>query len=274
MNHAAVLGSPITHSLSPVLHGAAYDALGLTDWEYTAHEVDAEGLGGFVGGLDDTWRGLSLTMPLKERALALADRAAPTAVLTGAANTLVRSGSTWEAENTDVVGLVRALESVDHRGRAVLLGSGATARSAVVALARLGVREVSVAARNAAAVDDLLRLARGQGVGAGRVALAEWARHPAGLVVSTLAPGASESAGEHLREAATDHHGGTLLDVVYAGWPTPLARCALDSGMTVVSGLEMLVHQGAEQFRLFTGQQAPVEAMRSAGLAALGRTAS
>ena len=108
--NAAVLGSPIAHSLSPVLHRAAYRALGLREWRYAAHEVDEEGFLPFVAGLDETWRGLSLTMPLKEVAFEVAADISPTALATGAVNTLVRRETgEWDAHNTDVHGVVAAL---------------------------------------------------------------------------------------------------------------------------------------------------------------------
>ena len=138
--NAAVLGRPVAHSLSPLLHRAGYRALGLDDWAYGAHDLGADDLAAWVAQRDDSWRGLSLTMPLKEAAFAVAATVSQTARLTGAVNTLVRRDDLgWDAHNTDVHGLVGALGHLDHGGSATLLGSGATARSAAVALARLGV---------------------------------------------------------------------------------------------------------------------------------------
>ncbi|TDC50157.1 shikimate dehydrogenase, partial [Jiangella ureilytica] len=107
----AVLGSPIAHSLSPVIHRAAYRRLGL-DWEYTAHEVDESSLARFVSGLGPEWRGLSLTMPLKRVALDVAATASDVARTVGAANTLVRrDDGGWDADNTDVPGVVATLRA-------------------------------------------------------------------------------------------------------------------------------------------------------------------
>ena len=137
---AAVLGSPIAHSLSPAVHAAGYAALGLTDWSYTLVEMDVAGLPGFVAGLDEQWRGLSLTMPLKEVCLEVAGVVTPLARSAGAGNTLVRQAEGgWLADNTDVPGLVDALSPAWQRGtRAAILGAGATARSTVLALASMG----------------------------------------------------------------------------------------------------------------------------------------
>jgi shikimate dehydrogenase len=270
---AAVLGSPITHSLSPALHRAGYRAAGLSGWEYDAHEVDAAALAAFVDGLDDDWRGLSLTMPLKEVAAQVATTVDAVATRAGAVNTLVRrADGGWDATNTDVLGVVRALEP--HLGgtptRALVLGAGATARSAVLALAELGVTTLTVRARDTARAADLLAWALdlGAGIRNGSVAaLGPWVTTRDDVVVSTL-PG---SAGAVAAGTVPPAHPGILLDVVYAGWPTPLALAATAAGMTVVGGLDLLVHQAGEQFRLFTGHDAPLEAMAAAGRAALGQ---
>lgn len=269
---ASVLGSPIAHSLSPVLHRAGFAAAGLTGWEYDAHEVDAAGLPAFVADLDDSWRGLSLTMPLKEAALTLAVGADEVATRAGAANTLVRrADGGWDATNTDVHGLVRALRPGlgDDARRALVIGAGATARSAVLALAELGITTLTVRARDTAKAADLLAWALDLGVGLvnGSVAgIGPWVTTRDDVVVSTVPAAASQSVALTVPPA----HAGMLLDVVYAGWPTPLARAAAAAGMTVVPGLDMLVHQAAEQFRLFTGHDAPLDAMAAAGRAALG----
>lgn len=261
---AAVLGSPVSHSLSPLLHLTAYAALGLTGWTYTRREVGADALVGFVASLDASWRGLSLTMPLKEVAFDVAAAVSDLARETGAVNTLVRrDDGGWDGDNTDVAGIVAALRHAAHDGRATLLGSGATARSAALALVSLGAREVVVAARNADAAAAVVALLHSHGVVAGRAPLERWPHEPGRLVVSTLAPAASALAAAELADAPP-LTGVTLLDVVYADWPTPLAAAALASGADVVSGLEMLIHQAAAQVALFTGLPAPVEAMAEA----------
>ena len=270
---AAVLGSPIAHSLSPVLHRAGYTEAGLHGWSYEAHEVDAPALPAFLEGLDEQWRGLSLTMPLKEVAMGLATSVDEVAQRSRAVNTLVRRpDGGWDATNTDVLGLVRALRPHLPQGanHALVLGSGATARSAVLALAELGVSTLTVRARDTARAADLLTWALDDrsGIRSGSVAaLGPWVTSADDVVVSTL----PAAAGEVVASTVPPEHRGVLLDVVYAGWPTPLARSGERAGMTVVSGLDMLVHQAAEQFRLFTGREAPVAAMAAAGRAELER---
>lgn len=262
---AAVLGSPIPHSLSPVLHNAGYAALGLGEWEYGRYELVADDLPGFVAGLDDRWRGLSLTMPLKEACLEVADEVTPLARRARAANTLVRRpDGGWLADNTDVPGLVDALlpawqSSWQH---AAVLGAGATARSALLALPTLGVTSVDIYARNLAKAATLEEWAPA-GLEIAVLPLQQWTSDDQLVVLSTLPGGAAD--GFTLPGPRT----GLLFDVVYAGWPTPLARTAGSAGMTVVGGLDLLVHQAARQFTLFTGLEAPIEAMFAAGRAAL-----
>lgn len=269
---AAVLGSPVAHSLSPVLHRAGYAAAGLDGWEYEALEVTAGELAGVVAGLDEQWRGLSLTMPLKEAALEVADDVDDLARRAGAANTLVRrADGGWDATNTDVAGVTEALRPhlPGRPERALVIGAGATARSAVLALAGLGVTTLTVRARDTARAADLLAWAvdLGAGVRSGSVAgIDAWRTTRDDVVVSTVPPAGAEA----VAATVPPEHRGVLLDVVYTGWPTPVARAAAAAGMTVVSGLDLLVHQAAEQFLRFTGRPAPVEAMLAAGRAALG----
>lgn len=262
---AAVLGSPVAHSLSPLLHTTAYAVLGLADWTYTRREVTRDELAGVVAGLDASWRGLSLTMPLKEVALEVAATVSATAREAGAVNTLVRRGDGgWDGHNTDVAGIVGTLRAAHHGGRATVLGSGATSRSAALALVDLGVDDVVVAARSADAAAGAVALLADHAVRARHVALDDWVVGPGGLVVSTLPPEASRAVAAVLDAAGADLGGVTLLDVVYADWPTPLARAAGAHGAEVVSGVEMLVRQAAVQVELFTGRPAPLEAMAAA----------
>jgi shikimate dehydrogenase len=279
--HAAVLGSPISHSLSPVLHLAAYRALGLSHWSYDAHEVQASALGGFVAGLGPQWVGLSLTMPLKEAAFEVADEVTDLAAEVGAINTLVRRpDGGWSGHNTDVYGVSQALREAGcaQVASAVVLGSGATARSVVAALASLGCAKVTFAVRSAARQETLDQAGRA-GLEVDVVGLCQVADllGDTRVVVSTLPKNALP--GNTLPENALTGRvfpkgprptGHLLLDVVYTGWPTPLARTFHEAGASVVSGLEMLVHQAAEQVALMTGMCPPVQEMRAAGLAAMG----
>ena len=268
---AAVLGSPIAHSLSPVLHTAGYAACGLGQWRYDAHEVTTDGFADFVGALGEEWRGLSLTMPLKEVAVEVAATVTPVAARARAINTLVRRpDGGWDATNTDVTGIVEALRPhlPEIPAVATVIGAGATARSAVLALGDLGVSALVVRARREEAAAELADFAVEQAgfAGATPAPIGPLAPHER-LVVSTVPAAAAADIAASLGPA----QGAVLLDVVYANWPTPIAARAGELGWTVVSGLAMLVHQAAAQFELFTGRAAPVEAMWSAGLAALGR---
>ncbi|GAB49600.1 shikimate dehydrogenase [Mobilicoccus pelagius] len=279
-HRAGVVGSPVEHSLSPVLHRAAYDALGLTGWSYDRFRIGGEGeldLPTFVEGLGRDWVGLSVTMPDKEDALALAVAVTEQARRIGAANTLVRREDGWVAANTDPDGVRDALleAGVGDVRRALVLGSGATARSALDALARLGCRHVGFAVRSRVR-PETLDLAEELGVRAtaqvegweGDVLLDDPAAvsracAAADVVVSTLPAGAplGEEAGF---DPSADLSRTVLLDAVYADWPTPLARWAEACGATVVPGSAMLLHQAAGQVELMTGHTAPLDAMRRA----------
>ena len=256
---AAVLGSPIEHSLSPVLHLAAYRALGL-NWDYGRFEVTREELAGFVAELDDLWRGLSLTMPLKEEALACAARSDEVALLTQSANTLVRSPEgEWCAFNTDVFGIVESIRHAAPERRceeALILGAGATARSAIVALRDLGVGQVTVAARRPEAARGIAELAEECGITCVPVDIVPVV-YEVGLVVSTLP---ADAAAPWAR-VAPGFGDAVLLDVTYAPWPTTLARSWHGP---VARGADLLLWQATEQVRLMTGREAPVGAMREA----------
>lgn len=266
---AAVLGSPIAHSLSPVLHRAAYAALGL-DWTYDAVECREDGLAPFVAGLDDSWAGLSLTMPLKRVALDVADVVSPLARAVGGANTLVLDDGVRHADNTDVPGLRTALAEagLDHARCPVLLGGGATACSAAAALAGLGVAEVVVVVRDEGRAARLREVAEMFGLA---VRFAAWpgadVLADADLVVSTVPGGAADGLVPYAGSIAA------LFDVAYAPWPTELAAAVERTGGAVVGGFELLLHQAALQVTAMTGREAPVQAMREAGEAELARRA-
>ena len=320
---AAVLGSPIAHSLSPVLHQAAYAELGLTSWTYAAYDVDRPHFAAFMAGCDAQVCGLSLTMPLKEVAFEVATWVSDDAKLTGAINTLVRRPGGWHGHNTDITGILEALRGpatdaagsgvvapgggirdadsagsttggdpgagppldaeratsaspLDLGSRGLILGAGATARSALVALAHLGVREVVVAARDPrTAQESLGDLASALPVRLQVIPLRDWPRAGASVVVSTLPPaGAADAAAVLARVRGGGPHvldGVRLLDVVYANWPTPLASAAIAAGAEVISGLAMLVHQAVDQVELMTGQRPSATVLRAAGQAALAR---
>ncbi|WP_210505693.1 shikimate dehydrogenase [Naasia sp. SYSU D00057] len=259
----AVLGSPIAHSRSPQLHGAAYRELGL-DWEYERAEVRSGDLAGFLGGLDASWRGLSLTMPLKREVLPLLDTVDATSTLTGAANTVLLSEG-LHGFNTDVEGISRAFaeRGLPSLGTAVVLGGGATAGSVLVALARAGVAAVTVALRTPERALPLAELAERLGMAVAVARLGD-PLPAADLLVSTL-PGEAP-----LPDLAGFPRTAALLDVAYEPWPSRLA-----DGWEgpIVNGLDMLLHQALLQVRVFVqgdpaaelpGEEAVLKAMRAA----------
>jgi shikimate dehydrogenase len=256
-----VLGRPIEHSLSPVLHRAAYRALGMVGWKYEAVDCGEDELAAFVGRLGPEWIGLSLTMPLKRVALTVAATASPLATAVGAANTLLLGPGRSRAENTDVGGVVDALGDVPAGAPAVVLGAGGTAQAALAALHELGWREVTVLVREPARATELAATAERVGVSLEvlRLAVGLPMLAEAGVVVSTVPAGAADSL-----VSVPFTPDAVVLDVVYHPWPTPLAASAADAGCRVVSGRDMLLHQAVRQFTLMTGLDAPVDAMRSA----------
>lgn len=248
----AVWGDPIAHSKSPDLHAAAYRVLGL-DWEYGRRQVSAEEFGAALGGLDDTWRGLSLTMPLKEEAFRAAATRDRHAELTGAVNTLLLSDAT-AGFNTDVGGIVGALAEAGITAveSARILGSGATAASALVAAAEIGATRMEVRARRPERAAGLVAL----GVRLGVVVDVQPLDGRADSVELTLATLPSGTALPIETGATLAETGGSLFDAAYAPWPSALAS-AWGAG-PVVSGLGMLLHQAVRQIRIFRHGDAAV----------------
>lgn len=265
---AAVLGKPITHSLSPVIHNAGYAAAGLTDWSYTAIECAEAELPNLVAGLGAEWAGLSLTMPLKEVALAVAGEVSPVAAAVGAANTLVRrTDGSWYADNTDVPGMVTVLRAagVSTGATVTVLGAGGTARAALAAAAQLDAKRVTVVARRPEAIDELRPVARTLGLA---LVPGTWAgatdHTTADVVISTVPKGVADPIAGQVDWAPTT----VLFDALYHPWPTPLAAAAEAAGCRIVSGLDLLLAQAVGQFEQFTGVAAPVAAMHAALTAA------
>jgi shikimate dehydrogenase len=263
---AAVLGSPIGHSKSPLLHLAAYRALGLTDWTYERIECSGEQLPDLVSGLGDEWVGLSVTMPGKFAALEFATERTARAVAIGSANTLLRVEGGWRADCTDIDGVSGALGTIgvtDLTGRsAVVVGNGGTSRPAIAGLADLGAREVTIVARSEQRAAEAFDCAEAVGItprwmsfddpALGEVCAAS------GALVSTVPAAAAAPYAEALS------HAPFILDAIYDPWPTPLGTAAQGRGSVVVSGLYMLLHQAFGQVEQFTGRPAPKEAMAAA----------
>ncbi|MFS0852076.1 shikimate dehydrogenase family protein [Microbacterium sp. 179-I 3D4 NHS] len=241
----AVWGDPIAHSKSPALHAAAYAVLGL-DWEYGRRRVAAAEFSAHLDALDDSWRGLSLTMPLKEEAFRAATTRDAHAELTGAVNTLLL-GARRAGFNTDVGGIVDALgeRGVHGIGAVRILGAGATAASALVAAVELGADRAEIRARNPERATSLRAIAGRLGV-ACRVTDFTEAANAVDLTIATLPSGTVLPDDIADRLAA---RGGVLFDAAYAPWPSALASSWGDR--TVVSGLGMLLHQAVRQIRIF-----------------------
>ncbi|MCR3723124.1 MULTISPECIES: shikimate dehydrogenase [Prauserella salsuginis group] len=262
---AAVLGRPVDHSLSPVLHGAAYRALHLPDWTYERIDMDEAGLPAFVDGLGPEWAGLSVTMPGKRAALVHATEVTPRARAVGAANTLVPVAGGWRADCTDVDGVIGALRCAGGftgGGRAVVIGAGGTAAAVVVAAAELGVSAVALVVREPARAVETTEAARRVGLD---VEVLRWSDTDlaalaagADLLVSTVPSEALTADLDALSDVPC------VLDVIYHPWPTPLAGAVTARGGRIATGLDMLLHQAFGQVEQFTGHPAPRVAMRDA----------
>ncbi|WP_111765205.1 shikimate dehydrogenase [Nakamurella deserti] len=270
---AAVLGSPVGHSLSPVLHRAAYAALGLTGWTYDAIDIGADGalLPDIVRRSGTGWAGFSVTMPGKPGAAAIADDRSTRVRRLGVANTLVRHDGGWAAENTDVDGVAGALTAAGATGlrRGLIIGAGGTGMAALLALSELGVTDLVVAGRRESSTAAALELAHALGLGARHAAL-----DPDGIAavaaevdvaVATAPAGALDALAAPLAGVPV------LFDAIYHPWPTALAAAGA-AGRITVTGLDMLLHQAFRQVELMTGRAAPRAAMRDALIAAAGAT--
>ena len=298
----AVIGHPVAHSLSPVLHEAAYADLGLTGrYSYGLVDVEPGGLTAFLDGLDESWSGLSVTMPHKQAVIDHIDLLAPTARLTNSVNTVIvlpggpaLLGGELDAGprppgrpgllaglNTDVHGIVAALrEKLDGRRpvRGVIIGARATASSAFASMRRMGVEDIGVIARSLDGPGSVAEVAGRVGVG---LAHATFEEHDAirallrdaHVVVSTVPRGVADQLAPIL--PGLDLTGRVLLDAVYDPWPTVVARAWEHAGGTIAPGWAMLLHQAWLQVRLMTGGLEPdVEAMRAAVAAEIERRRS
>lgn len=271
MRRFAVVGSPIEHSLSPLLHQTAYAELGIDDAEYTRFEIGAGQLAaalsddGPCAGID----GFSVTMPGKAEAFAVAHEHDATSALLGVANTLLRlpSGG-WRAENHDVYGIAQALRDhgVEQISTLGILGSGATAASALAAGAQLGASTALITARDRVKTDLLVPVAERLGLQLVRIDWADSHRVlEADAAVSALALPGTEALLEAWATIALPTSAQAVLDVLYDPSPPPLAALLRSRGIETADGLDMLVHQADMQLRSMLGiTQAPVEAMFAA----------
>ncbi|MBP3087700.1 shikimate dehydrogenase [Corynebacterium sp. sy017] len=271
MHRVAVLGYPIEHSLSPIVHNAGYAALGLKNWHYDRYECTAEQLPGLVHSLSDSYQGFSVTMPAKFAALSFANTVSNRAQEIGSANTLVATENLgWYADNTDCEGIIGSLEQLgitrfSPGDRAVVIGGGGTARPTLWALAQLGINDVAVINRSDKTAELLPLVER---------SATKFNMHSydedlgkicsgSSVIISTV-PSAVVA-----RYAPQIVHA-PLIDVIYDPAPTPLQELAYERAIPAVGGHVMLAYQAYSQFELFTGQQAPREVMFQALEQALG----
>jgi shikimate dehydrogenase len=274
---AAVIGSPIRHSLSPVIQNAAFQAAGIDGW-FEAIEVLADSVEPFFRSIRrDPWLGINVTIPHKEAAFRLVDSRSVDAERAGAVNTVVRRGSALEGHNTDITGFLRALTDdagFDPAGaRVVVLGAGGAARACVVALAQAGAADIVVVNRDPERAAQLVA-----SVGAGRVAngaAADDCRRAELLVNATsvgMVGGPAPDALPLPLDWLPKH--GVVYDLVYRPMATPLLRAAASASLPTLGGLAMLVFQGAAAFELWTGRPAPIDRMKAAALGAMGEASA
>ena len=279
---AAVIGSPVRHSLSPVIMNAAFEATGL-DWVYSAFEVAAGGGANAIRAVRDLGiGGLSVTMPLKAEVAAAVDERSVEAAALDAVNCVSWQGNALVGHNTDGAGFIGALredEGWDPQGRScVVVGAGGAARAVVVALAQAGASSVVVVNRSVQRAEHAAALAGNPGRVGSTADIAD-----ADLIVNATPIGMVDTAVTALRSG--DRHddvvaavpfdpglvgpGQLVVDLIYAPSVTPLVRAAQEQGATAVNGLGMLIHQAAHAFRLWTGEDPPLAAMSAAVLAVL-----
>ena len=280
MTWAAVIGSPIEHSLSPVIHRAAWAQLGIDGWEYRRLEQDTDSLPPFIGGLGGDCAGLSVTMPCKQAVMPLLDVIDPLASAVGAVNTVVPSSGVLAGFNTDVTGIASAIRRACSQANralptsAVVLGARATASSALAALGELGIVTSTVAARRFGGPGSVVAASSRLGVSIDQVLWSDRdavlrAVSGADLVISTLPAGV----GDPLAEQMSVREGQVLLDVVYSPRETALRSAFERKGGIVAEGTDMLIFQAAAQVQLMTGRTPKTDVMRGALEAELVRRA-
>ncbi len=260
----AVLGSPISHSLSPAMHRAAYEALDL-GWTYGAFDVAEGELAEFVADRAD-WRGFSVTAPLKRQAAQLASSRDSDVRALGVANTLIATEGGWAAHNTDVPGAGNALRHVyDSPIETIrILGAGATAASLSLAGKRLGATQVELRARDPRRAATTATAIEQLGLNVSIVELDVAVTQSVDLLVSTV-PSSAISGREHEFSSAAQ----VVFDAIYDPWPTPLMRSAQIEGRPLVTGLDLLAHQAVLQVALMTGSPIDPQILLDAAAAKL-----
>lgn len=267
LNHprCGVLGSPIRHSLSPAMHMAAYRELGL-DWNYQAVDIGAGGLAHFLDRTDETWRGFSVTAPLKTEAAAIASSRTPDVIKLGVANTLIPTGAGWAASNTDVPGAIAALRSlgVDRVSSVRIYGAGATAISMAYVAHKLGANSLDLRVRNREKAAETALFAESLGL---VVELNDISHEPSSTVdlVVTTVPGSAVPGIEHAIAATAT----AVFDVVYDPWPTSVMTSAQSEGKALITGLDLLAHQAVLQLTAMTGEMVSPDVLIAAAKAEL-----
>lgn len=258
MINAAVLGSPISHSLSPRLHTAAYKFLNMKGL-YSSFDVPAGTLQDFLRDKDSTWTGFSLTMPLKEEALDCADTIDPLVQRIRSGNTLVKQDGKWSLFSTDVLGFKNAvsMNNVNAPSSVLILGSGATARAAVAAFDSTHT-SINVLHRNSERESSIRQCAQ-----LSSIRFLPWKftddLNNVDLVINTTPKFAIDDFAQGLSRKPA----GTYFDVIYDPWPTRFAYSWDHNGGKVIGGLDLLIAQGVEQIRIFTGEQVPTTELTS-----------
>lgn len=250
MIRAAVLGSPISHSLSPLLHQRAYEILG-AQGTYEAIDVAAGELSNFLKDKDSGWTGFSLTMPLKEEVLAIATVIDPVAQLISSANTLFRKDNLWCASSTDITGFGFALNSqgFTKAKSATILGAGATARAVVGALDGR-IEEISIISRNVGREEAIRKCATKSSI-----TFLPWEYTTpiahSDLVVNTTPLYGADLFADYLPTKIS----ALFFEVLYRPWPTVLHSRWRENGGETMDGIDLLVHQAIEQIALFSGKR-------------------
>ena len=280
--HAGVIGHPVAHSKSPAMFEAAFRAAGI-DATYEAWDTPEETLEGRVNALRGSdFLGANVTIPHKQAVLPLIDGAVEDASKIAAVNTIVHEDGKLVGYNTDVAGFARALREdakfQAHGRRTMILGSGGAARAAALALIKERASVVFVVARQPRKLDAMVLQLKSITPPGTTITWAYWgdgsymrSLREADLLVNCTPVGMAESESEGTSPVAAEliQPETTVFDVVYNPHETPLVLAARSRGATAVSGLGMLVYQGAESFRLWTGVEADTDAMRDAVKAAL-----